>query len=171
MKKIVVLFLVSSLIATSPNLLAKKKRGTDLIIQKKDGQEIIGELISIKQNLYLLLKTKESGVDSTIAFHEVRAITIVKKSAALEGIWIGLLIGSVSGALIVHYNHRGDEREKGHDTLLAGGIFGLLGAASAAVIGGISGKDKTILVEGMSSLEKNEFLEKLSSKARIPDSQ
>lgn len=171
MKRIAILFLIFSLTATSPNLLAKKRRGVDLIIQKKDCQEIIGELISIKQNSSLLLKTKESGIDSTIDLNGVKTITIVKKSAALYGILSGFLVGSVGGALIVHYQHRGSEREKGRDTFIAGGIFGLLGAVSGAVIGGISGKDKTILFEGMSPLEKNEFLEKLSSKARIPDFQ
>jgi hypothetical protein len=171
MKKTVVLLLVFSLIVTSPNLLAKKKRGADLIIQKKDGQEIIGELISIKRNSSLLLKIKDSGSDSTIDLDEIRTITIVKKSAALYGILSGFLIGSVGGSLIVHSQHRGSEREKGRDTLIAGGIFGLIGAASGAVIGGISGKDKTILVEGMSAGEKMEFLEKLNSKARVPDFQ
>jgi hypothetical protein len=170
MKKIVVLFLLCCLIATSPNLLAKKKRGVDLIILKKDGQEISGELISIKRNSFLLLKIKDTGRDSTIDLEDIRTITIVKKSAALYGVLSGFLVGSVGGSLIVHYQHRGSNREKGRDTLIAGGVFGLLGAVSGAVIGGIRGKDKTILVEGMSSGEKKEFLEKLSSQARVPDS-
>lgn len=171
MKKIVVLFLVCTLIATSPNLLAKKKRGVDLIIQKKDGQEISGELISIKRDSSLLLKIKDSGIDSTVDLDEIRTITIVKKSAAFYGVLSGFLVGSVGGSLIVHYQHRGSEREKGRDTFIAGGIFGLLGAVLGAIIGGISGKDKTILVEGMSEREKLEFLEKLSSRARVPDFQ
>jgi hypothetical protein len=170
MKKIVVLLLVFSLAAASPSLMAKKRRGPDLIIQKKDGQELAGELISIKRNSSLLLKIKNSGMDSIIDLNEVKTITIVKNSAALYGIMSGFLVGSVAGSLIVHYQHRGSEREKGRDTFIAGGIFGLLGAATGAVIGNISGKDRTILVEGMSLDKKTRFLEKLRRKARIPDS-
>lgn len=80
-------------------------------------------------------------MDSTIDLNEVKSITLVKNSKALYGILSGFLVGSVAGSLIVHYQHRGSEREKGRDTLIAGGIFGLLGAAGAAVIGKISEKE------------------------------
>jgi hypothetical protein len=39
---------------------AEEKRGATLIIQKKDGQQVKGELIAVKENS-LLLKEAESG--------------------------------------------------------------------------------------------------------------
>jgi len=64
MKKIIPLFLVFSLLALSGNLLAKERRGAELIVQKKDGQQVRGELITVKEHSLLLLDSK--GKDASI---------------------------------------------------------------------------------------------------------
>jgi len=48
MKKFLALFLIFSLIILSVNLYAKERRGAKLLITKKDGQQIRGELIAVK---------------------------------------------------------------------------------------------------------------------------
>jgi hypothetical protein len=42
MRKIIALFLVFSVLSFSMNLIAKENGGADLIIQKKDGQQVRG---------------------------------------------------------------------------------------------------------------------------------
>ena len=64
MLQFISLLLVFSILALSGNLFAKEKRGADLIIQKKDGQHVRGELIAVKKNSLLLLD-RESGADVT----------------------------------------------------------------------------------------------------------
>ena len=49
MKKAISLFLVFSLITLSIPLVAKEKKGADLIIQRLDGTQVRGELITFKE--------------------------------------------------------------------------------------------------------------------------
>ena len=57
-KKFLSLFLIFSLMMLSVNLYAKERRGAKLIITKKDGQLIEGELITVKPSSLLLLNTE-----------------------------------------------------------------------------------------------------------------
>ena len=52
-KKFISLFLIFSLMMLSTNLYAKERRGAKLIVTKKDGQQIRGELITVKPNSLL----------------------------------------------------------------------------------------------------------------------
>jgi len=91
MKKIIALFLVFSMLALAGNLYAKEKRGAKLIIQKKDGQQVSGELIAVKEDSLLLLS--KSGRDETVNIQNIHFIKIAKKSKAIIGILIGGLVG------------------------------------------------------------------------------
>ncbi|MGB6865507.1 MAG: hypothetical protein WBE11_07415 [Candidatus Aminicenantaceae bacterium] len=81
------------------NLEPGQKPGAKVIIQKIDGQQFRGELIAVKQNS-LLLKEYESGGDITVDVEDIAVIKIVKKSKALLGAGIGLLISSSSLLII-----------------------------------------------------------------------
>ena len=71
----------------------KQKHGTQLIVQKRDGQEIRGELIAVNHNSLLLLQF-ESAAEVSIKIIDIKVIKIIKKSllAILVGI-LGLLEG------------------------------------------------------------------------------
>jgi hypothetical protein len=76
------------------NKIAKKqKHGIQLIVQKRDGQEIRGELIAVNHNSLLLLEF-ESAVEVSIKITDIKVIKVIKKSllAILVGI-LGLLEG------------------------------------------------------------------------------
>jgi hypothetical protein len=73
MKKFISLFLIFSLMMLSANLYAKERRGAKLIITKKDGHQIEGELITVKPNSLLLLDTE--GKDVSI---DIKAIKVIK---------------------------------------------------------------------------------------------
>jgi len=62
------------------NKIAKKqKHGTKLIVQKRDGQEIRGELIAVKHNSLLLLEF-ESAAEVSIEIIDIKVIKVIKKS-------------------------------------------------------------------------------------------
>ncbi|MGB2763042.1 MAG: hypothetical protein WBC20_01390 [Candidatus Aminicenantaceae bacterium] len=58
MKKFIALFLVFSLVFLYANLFAKEKCGALLVITKKGGEQISGELITVKPNSPLLFVGK-----------------------------------------------------------------------------------------------------------------
>jgi hypothetical protein len=172
MKKFISLFLVFSLMMISTNLYAKERRGAELLITKKNGGKIEGELIAVKENSLLVL-TKWTGRDVSVDIADVEVITIVKKSKLLLGGSLGVLVCGGAGALIgyeiaqprgfalVDYSTLG---------IILGGVIGLLvGGLIGGFIGSSLGKDKKIQFEGMTDLKIRETLEKLRKKARIRD--
>lgn len=158
-KKFIALFLVFSVLALSGSLYAKERRGAKLIITKKDGGQIKGELIvvKVKQKSLLLLDTE--GKDESVDIKNIKVIKIVKKS----GFWNGFLIGGVVGAIIAT-PHREQDRffPVGVKIACAGIIFGLIGG----VAGAFAGKDETIQIEGKSPRWIEFYLKKLRKKAR-----
>lgn len=97
-KKFIALFLVFSVLALSGSLYAKERRGAKLIITKKDGQQVQGELITVKPNSLLLLDT--DGKDVSVGIADIKVIRIVKKSKILREAITGLLVFGGCGALL-----------------------------------------------------------------------
>ena len=189
-KKFIALFLILSLIeincATLNRLEEKrekrKKHGANLIIQKINGQQVRGELITVKPSSLILLNTE--GKDVSVDIEEIKVITVVKKSQALLGVGTGLLGGAGSGAAIgaslwvlglpvmAIFGEAGIESWKDDfpdllwgGVLIGAGIGLLLGVSSGAA----SGKDKTIHFEGMTDSEIREAMDYLRKKACIRD--
>jgi hypothetical protein len=92
MKKFISIILVFSLLILSGNLYAKGRRGTNLIITKKNGSIVKGELIAVKENS-LLLKESKSAMDRTV---EVSDIAIIKKRTKI-GAYVGGFLGALAG--------------------------------------------------------------------------
>jgi len=142
-KKFIALCLAICLLAAncsiplSPLMLKKgrenRKHGAKLIIQKKDGQVIRGELIAvnIQQNFFLLLDSElRDGV--IVIIGDVKTIRIVKKSEFWKGAGLGLLIGGAAGAGLV-YASGGELAGSEGNAAVAGAI--LFGVPSALVVG------------------------------------
>ena len=173
-QKLISLFLAFSLMAISCTTMTtqrqkrfesskERKHGAKLLITKRDGQLIEGELITVKPNSLLLLNTE--GKDVSVGIADIKVIRVMKKSKASLGAGIGLLIGVGPGALIGY--KVGWETSKG---ALWGGVVGGLAAALIGGFIGISlGKEVRIQIEGMTDSEIQEALEYLRKKARIPD--
>jgi hypothetical protein len=166
-KKLLVLVLVCILIFPL-GLTAKEKRGADLLIEKTDGQQVRGELIAVKDSSLLLLG--ESGSDVSADIGDIRIITIVKKSKALQGAGYGFLISAASfSALAWASDEEYFTDPEGGGPLVLALFFGIPGLLAGAVVGAIMGTDKTIRIEGESDSEIQESLEYLRKKARMPD--
>jgi len=168
-KKFISLFLVVSLLALSGNLYAKK-RGAELLIQKKNGSSFKGELIAVKENSLLLLQ--DSVVDVSIDIEDIKIIRIVKKSKLLKGMGIGLLIGAGGGAILGYAqgDGYGTMAMTAESNALAFGMaFCFLGLLTGLGLGAAAGTDKTIQIEGKSNTEIQKTMDKLRKKARIRD--
>jgi hypothetical protein len=167
MKKFLSLFLIFSLMMLSANLYAKERRGAKLRITKKDGQQIRGELITVKPNSFLLLDTW--GKDVSINIADIEVIRIEKKSRAD----IGFLAGGCVGALIGFATYKKPQQTgwgsfdfgPGVNALGGGIVFGLLGLG----MGALAGADEIFQIEGMSDLGIFHVLDKLRKKARVRD--
>ncbi len=169
-KKLTSLFLVFSLVALSGNLMAKERKGAKLAIQKKDGQEVMGELITVKPDSLLLLDSE--GVDVSVDIGDVKAIKIVKRSKAYElGLAAFLIAATIRG--VGHSMLRKEKvgTEPMQHFFQASIGWGLYGGAAGIIIGMAMGIDKTIKIEGKSDVEIDAALEKLRKKARVPNYQ
>ncbi len=179
-KKFIALFLAFSLMAISCTTMttqrqkrfesSKERLGAELIITKKDGQQIRGELIAVKPNSLLLLNT--DGKDVSVKIEEIKTIRVVKKSKVGLGAGIGAGIGFVIGAglaTICNLSLQDYDRFSWFYVPLFGAICSLPSLLIGGVTGALLGTDKTIQIEGMSDLGIQIALDKLRKKARIRD--
>jgi len=168
MKKVIALILVLSLLVSiHGELLAKEKRGAELLIQKKDGEDVRGELIAIKQNSLLILDSVLK-TDLSVDIGEIKVIIIMKISKAVGG----LLVGGALGALLGFMANSAPSKGWGGLNLGRGGntvVGGLMGGGIGAAIGAFGGIDEKIQIEGKSAGEIRGTLEHLRQKARVPD--
>ncbi|GAH61129.1 unnamed protein product, partial [marine sediment metagenome] len=140
-KKLISLFLVFSLMMLSANLYAKERRGAKLIITKKDGQQIKGELITVKPNSLLLLNTE--GKDVSVDIADINVIRIVKKSMYRMG--MGMVIGGLTAAgigALIGFSKGDDPNLAIQWGLTAEGkalVYGLLVGGLGIFLGGIIG--------------------------------
>jgi hypothetical protein len=168
MKKFVSLLLVFSILLLSGNVFANAKRGAELIVVKKDGQELRGELIVVKESSLLLLGYV-SAADVSIDICDIRVIRIKGRSKFIQGLAIGGLVGGAGG--VVFTAVLADELEP---NILAYLLFAGLYAAAGGLLGGIVGAaagtgERTIQIEGKSDSEIQRILGDLRKKARVRD--
>jgi len=159
---------IALLLLSLPAVLsARERRGANLVITLKDGQQIEGELISVKTGSLLLLNL--AGKDESIDVAGIREIKVAKKSRALNGAAYGFLAGAVGGIAFAAALRGADE-----DILP---IIYPLGAVAGGTAGGLIGlgigalvrKYKTIQLEGKSESDRAIALDRLRRYARIRD--
>lgn len=148
----------------------KQKQGTQLIVQKIDGQQVRGELIAVKEKSLLLLDA-ETGVDVSVDIEDVWTIKIAWKSEALKGGAIGFVLGIIIGYYVGYPmgSESGFILSKHEAGSIGIAIGGLIGAGLGAGIGSQVRTYRKVQIEGRPDTEVKEVLEKLRKKARIPD--
>lgn len=178
-KSLYLILIIVILLMISGNLGAKeRKHGDELMIQKRDGQDVRGELIAVKQNSLLLLESVSSA-DLSVGISDIEVIVFENKPKVFTRAGLGLLIGASAGALLGlmygsdEQNGIGEpdrvSRSASKKALTLGAFFGLLGTLGGGLAGAFEGSDEIIFMEGKSQSEVNEILDELRSKARFPD--
>ena len=182
MKKHIILFLVISFIVVNCATYEKgegislepgQKPGAKVIIQKKNRQQVKGELIAVKENS-LLLKESATGVDVSVEVKDVNLIIIKKKSVAKLTMSIGFAVGCL--ATIPSAIKYVDEMKKegrwwpeyGYARPLA---WGALGALIGLLVALPSSLTEYVHMRDKSEEEVEEILVMLRKKARVPDFQ
>ena len=150
---------------TSEGRFSERKNGSTLIITKKDGHKIEGELIVVKPNSLLLLD--RYGGDVLIEIADIRTIKIIKKSKAKLGYIIGGTVGMGIGVLVALSPSSGEDYSIVWTGVLLGSLLAIPGSILGGIVGAAAGIDKTIQIEGMSDSEIKEALDKLRKRARI----
>lgn len=173
MKKVGFLFCVLLLIVPLENLTAKERHGADAVIVKNDGQAVKGELVAVKEHSLLLLDSSTKS-DLSIEISEINSIRIAKKSNALAGTIIGSLLGGGAGVLIgsIVGKPKGSIVLVDYRTAftIGGAAVGVLvGGAGGYLVGSHKKEWETFDIEGKSPEEIKVALERLSSRARVPD--
>jgi len=136
-------------------------------IQKKDGNQIKGELIAVKQDSLLL--SDAEGKDTSVDITDIRVIWI-KKSKTGKGVLYGALWGaSISAAAVGFVSLTFSAGFELSVWTAAVGGAAAIGAFLGAAIGIGAGTDITIQLEGMTNSEIQETLDKLRKRARIRD--
>jgi hypothetical protein len=162
MKKFYALFIIFFFLILQGNLYAEKK-GAEIVIQKRGGLNVRGELIAVKEDSLLLME-RESGSDVSVDIREIRTIVIVKKPKLNYGFFGGLLVGGALGGYlgVTMYGPR-------EEALAV--MLGALGAAAFATLGGFifgsASPGETIYFYGKSEPEIQDILEKLRNMARV----
>jgi hypothetical protein len=175
MRKITSAFLVFTLLCLSGIVFGKESRGTMLIVHKKNGQIIRGELIAVKRNSLLLLES-ESGRDVSIPNNSINVL----EKGVVKGAVIGFLIGAGVGlALGLVWNSSTSDNDS--DSFIDFNFnispwqsalgLGVVGALLGAAIGAKSNQSEVVILEGKSQAERNAIFRELRSEARVPNYQ
>ncbi len=149
------------------SVLARERRGADVVVTIKEGQEIKGELIAVKPNSLLLLTP--AGKDESIDVAGIREIKVAKKSRAWKGALYGFVAGAVGGIALAYAVRDTEESVKPIIYPVGAVAGGTAGGLIGLGIGALAGKTKTVTVEGTSESALKDVLADLRTMARIPD--
>jgi hypothetical protein len=92
--KFIAVVLMAGLLGLPAGLSAKARRGALVVLTKVDGAEVKGELVSVKPDHLLLLK---SGDVLTIPRGRVHSVTIMRRSRMASGALTGFTAGVLAG--------------------------------------------------------------------------
>lgn len=166
--KITALILVISLLMLSGNLSAAIRKGVKLVIQTTDGQEVVGELVTVKRDS-LLLMNAETREDTTVNLSDIDVIVVDNKSLAFEMGMGGFLLAGAA-RLVMHSavekdksNTEGATEHQLQDVFFIGAAGGVAGV----IFGLVAGINKTIQIQGESEADIKTAMAKLSKKARV----
>jgi hypothetical protein len=147
-----------------------EKPGAMLVVQKKGGQTIEGELLKVWDGTLEIL-VRESAVKVLLPLHEISWLRIEKKSTFFKSFLNGLMTGGAVGALL---GFMSGNSEPGFMSWTAGekalglGIFlGGCGGAVGGIIGAVRGIDESIELDMLAPKKLVLVEAKLASRARF----
>ena len=162
-KKTISLILVFSiLLVCFGDAFAKNKRGAEVTLQKKDGQEVKGELLVVEENILVLLEST-SGEKVSVETADIRVILIEEEAKPLK--WAAYGFFGVGVPVLINvavYNKKFDRCAVSCGSLWAG-----IGAVLGIIYGYIFGIKRKFTLEEKSKDQIQKILDKLRTKARL----
>ena len=158
-----------SLVLAPAALAAGEKAGANVVITKKDGTQVAGELISVKREF---ISVMDAGSGVNVDPKEINVIEVKAKSKRGNA-GAGLLIGLISGAAIGFVASGGMSRLSGSGGGIVDvrGIGAIIGAPLGAIMGLAAGNSaasgKTYKLGGAPINVTEEILSKLDKQARF----
>jgi len=167
--------LVFSLVFSPAILSGRERRGANISVVQKDGPQIDGELIAVRQSSLLVLGAY-SGRDFVIDVQNIKYVKIIKKSYFWPGVGLGLGAGLlISWATLDPHSNPGGDWMGGMGAAIERAEIAIGTTFALALVGGLfgaeAGKDRVIEMEGISTQEIGDVLEKLRRKARVTNAQ
>jgi hypothetical protein len=153
---------------------AKERQGAEVVVTKKDGTRVWGELIAVKKVSLLLLTPEPIGnTDLTVALQEIQEVRIIKKSRFWNGLGFGLLIGGGGGAVAGFAS--GDDPpgfmsfKASEKAAIFAVALGGIGMIVGGIGGGLSGIDQSISIGEVTKDNMEPILSSLAGSARLKD--
>ena len=139
--------IILALALLAPGLAAGERRGAQVVIIRKDGKFVQGELLAVKGTDLLIMDLMTSAAVTESLTNISSVDKVNKKSNWLPGMILGAVVGAVVGALVEqskNYQNQNaaDKYPKGQVTVAGAVGFGLLGAVMGGTI-----KDKAVKIE------------------------
>ena len=175
MKRYMRIFLIctitASLVTMPSGLAAKEKAGANVVVTRKDGTQVAGELICVKREFITVM---DAGSGVNVDFKEIREIEVKKKSKkgkAGIGLLIGLISGFAIGFVATDGMRRGSGPKSGFFPLDLRGSGGIICAPLGGFVGLMAGigaaADKKYKLEGKYLIPITVILAKLDKQARF----
>jgi len=140
-------FLVFFLIGSGIVFAKAEKRGAMLFVQKKDGQTVKGELLTVRKGILELL-LYESAAKAYVRLDELNYLRIEKRGTFFTSFGTGILAGAVTGALMGLLS--GNDKpgfmswSAGQKALGFGVVLGGIGGVIGGVAGAVRSVDESI---------------------------
>ncbi|MGD2246618.1 MAG: hypothetical protein PVI11_08735 [Candidatus Aminicenantes bacterium] len=166
-KKTISLVLVFSiLLVCHGESFATNRRGAEVLLQKKDGQEIKGELLVVQENALILLESI-SGEEVSVKAADIRVIQIEEKAKPMKWALYGFFgVGIPVMINVAVYNKKFDRC-----AVTCGSLWAAIGAVIGTIFAFIFGTNRKYRLEEKSQNQIQKILEKLQANARVSNIQ
>jgi len=146
----------------APAVAAREKKGVDVVVMKKDGTIVQGELLAVRgENLLLIKVFTNEGL--TESLREISMIKVVRKNKFTKGLGRGFLYGALGGAVLGAAVTNETSGGGGLAMAAIGGIYiGGIGALIGGIAGALAPSDEVIAIEKTDAI----YLAGISSKLR-----
>jgi hypothetical protein len=171
-KKLAVV-LITAALALSTGLAASEKRGAEVVVQTRGGQESRGELIAVRAES-LVIKEAKSEDGLSFKIDEIRSVRIVNRPQTLKWTLMGAVFGGVAFPATKYFLFVKEESYSAGEWFSKRSTEGLglvavigvvVGAVAGTIVGGSKGVDQVFPFED--PMMRTVYLQRLGYLARV----
>ena len=162
--------LVLALLA--PALGVKERREAQVIVTKRDGTVVQGELLAVRDaNVIIMDRSTSGGI--TVGLQEIQEVKVVRSSKVLKKMGKGFLFGGLIGAGLGFLAWDPDAEgfvlqanTRAGNAMLGAIVVGVVGTMIGGIAGGFSGIDKKITIHSATPEDISRLVVQLRPLAR-----